>query len=227
MLETNVASKKRNRPATIQRIVKALEHILAQEGLEGVNVNAIAQTADVSKVLVYRYFGSVEGLLEYYIRMGKLVPHYDPGWLAQLRPVEPSDMARVWSSQTLELFRRMRACRGSRELLKASVREKTPLAEAVSRNLDAELTNLVNQLAFLEGGDYQAISAIMLGALSYLTIQAQLDHPVIGIDLRSQEGWQRIEAATTTIYKALNRSALELPTAKLVLKQATQQVSVW
>ena len=217
----------RNRAATTQRIVEALEQVLTEQGLEGVSISEIAQKANVSKVLIYRYFGDIEGLLEYYVQLGRIVPHYTPAWLEQIQPVQPADLAPIWSNQSLQLFRQMRSSRSSRELLKATVRENNSIAQTVSATLDNELTNLVNQLAFIEGSDHQATSAVLLGALSYLTIQAQNDRPVIGIDLRSEGGWQRIEEAIKAIYKALAQLAIDSPTSHIALKPSSVAVSTW
>ena len=217
----------RNRADTTQRIVDALEQLLAEKGLQGVGVGAVAQEANVSKVLIYRYFGSIEGLLEYYLKMGRVIPHYAPAWLEQIQPATPADLAPVWSGQALQLFRQLRASRANRELLKATVNEKEPLAETISKSLDDELTRLAQQIAFIEGGDHQAISAVMLGALSFLTIQAQNDRSMIGIDLRSEEGWSRIEEAVKGIYKALAKQASNSPQIQLTLKANQAVVSTW
>lgn len=218
---------KRNRALTMERIINALEEELAEGGLDGIGINVIAQKAGVSKVLIYRYFGSLEGLLEYYVSNGRLVPHYSSAWLEQIRPAQPRDLAPIWSGQALQLFRQFRSSRSSRELLKATVKEKDPSVDAVNRTLDAELSNLVDQLTFIRGGDYQAISAVVLGALSYLTLQAQFDRPMIGIDLRSEAGWMRIEEAVKEIYKSLNQSAIDSPTTRFAIKPASVAVSTW
>ncbi|MVM36217.1 TetR family transcriptional regulator [Spirosoma sp. HMF4905] len=217
----------RNRAATTQRIVDAFEQILQEAGTKGLTINAIAEKADVSKVLIYRYFGSLEGLLDYYIRRGQLVSHFSPAWLEQLRPIQPQDLASIWSTHTLQLFRRFRQFRADRELLKASMQEDTPLAEVANRSLDAELTKLVDQLAFIEGGDHQAISAVIYGALSYLTLQAQLDRPVIGMDLRSEAGWERIEGAIRTLYAGWSRLAIESTSVQVKSKPDSLPVSPW
>ena len=217
----------RNRVATTQRIVEALEQILTIDGLEGVHVGAIAEKAHVSKVLIYRYFGGIEGLLEYYVRLGWLVPHFTPALWEQIQPIHPQDLATVWSTQTLKLFRHFRASRAARQCLKATVKENDPKAETISKNLDSELTHLVQQLAFVKGSDHLATSAVILGALSYLTIQAQNNRPMLGIDLRSEEGWQRIEEAVKLIYSALNKSAMESSTNQIVLKPSGVVVRSW
>ncbi|HRW79035.1 MAG TPA: helix-turn-helix domain-containing protein, partial [Candidatus Sabulitectum sp.] len=53
----------RDSEKTREAIMDALERILTREGFTGVGVNALAREAGVDKVLIYRYFGSLEGLL--------------------------------------------------------------------------------------------------------------------------------------------------------------------
>ena len=218
---------KRNRTATTPRLVDALEQILAEDGLEGVTIQALAEKAAVSKVLIYRYFGNIEGLVEYYMRQVQLVPNFSPDWLVQIQPAQPQHLAPIWSTQALRLFRQYRSSRAAREIIQASVKDKDGLTDAISKSLDRELSRLVNQLAFVKGADYQAISAVLLGALSYLTIQAQLDRPVISLDLRSEAGWQQIEQAVKIIFKALNQSVIDSPTTQLKLKSDKQSAAQW
>lgn len=56
---------KRNRQQTEKRIVEAAITLLAEEGFNGFGVNAVASKAGVDKVLIYRYFSGLEGLLEF------------------------------------------------------------------------------------------------------------------------------------------------------------------
>ncbi len=53
----------RNRPATEQRLLQAVRSILEESGFAHLGINAIAERAGVDKVLIYRYFGGVPGLL--------------------------------------------------------------------------------------------------------------------------------------------------------------------
>ena len=54
----------RDRQKTESGIREAARRILHGEGFEGWGVNAIARAAGIDKVLIYRYFDSLEGLLE-------------------------------------------------------------------------------------------------------------------------------------------------------------------
>lgn len=210
--------RKRNRATTTEQIINALEEVLTEKGLNTVGINAVAERAGVSKVLIYRYFGSLEGLLDYYVRVGRLFPHYAPALLDQIRPLNQGERARLWSKQSNQLFRQFRASRAAREILRATVMKNDTLATVVSKAQDEELVKLVGQLSFLEGGDTKAISAVVLGALSYLTLLAQSNRPMIGIDLRSEAGWERIEKAVELICKALSIQAEESPDIQAVVR---------
>ena len=218
---------RRNRAKTTQRIVEALEEVIAERGLEGVGVNRVAEKASVSKVLIYRYFGGMEGLLEYYVKMGKLFPIFTPALLDQIRPLHESDVARIWYRQVIQTYRHFRTYKAAREVLKASVIENDSIAETTARAQDEEMTRLVSQLSFVKGADTEAISAIVLGAMNYLTIMAQNDRTMISIDLRSEEGWERIENAVKTIYIALNKMAIGSKEVSLEIQSAYMPAAQW
>ena len=218
---------RRNRVKTTQRIVEALEEVITERGLEGVGVNRVAEKANVSKVLIYRYFGGMEGLLEYYVKMGKLFPVFNPTVLDQIRPLHESDVARIWYRQVIQTYRYFRTFKAAREVLKASVIENDSIAETTARAQDEEMTRLVSQLSFAKGADTQAISAVILGAMTYLTIMAQNDRTMISIDLRSEEGWKRIENAVKAIYIALNKLAISSKEVELELQSVHLPMAQW
>ena len=219
----------RNRDKTTQRIVEALEVVIAEHGLEGVGVNRVAEKAGVSKVLIYRYFGGIDGLMHYYVKMGKLFPLLTPVVLDQIRPMHESDAAKIWSRQVLQTYRSFRTLKAAREVIKATIVENDTTADVTSKAVDEEMTRLVEQLSFVEGADTKAISAVILGAMSYLTIMAQNNRTMIGLDLRSEEGWQRIENAVRIIYTSLNKMAIDSPTTNIgvQLRAAAMPVSQW
>ena len=200
---------KRNRAKTTQRIIDAFEEVLAERGLQAVGVNRVAERAGVSKVLIYRYFGGLEGLITHYIQMGRLYPNYTEPMLEQLRPADETELSRLWHRQLTQLFRQFRNNKANRELLKANVIENDPVAEVASQAQDQEITRLIHQFAFVDNVDSEAISAVTVGAMSYLTLMADNNRTMAGIDLRREEGWKRIEAAVKLIYIALGQQAAQ------------------
>lgn len=54
----------KNRANTEQKLIKAVDHIVNARGFKGLGVNKVAKQAGVSKILIYRYFGTFERLLK-------------------------------------------------------------------------------------------------------------------------------------------------------------------
>ncbi len=200
---------RRNRAKTTQRIIDAFEEVLAERGLQSVGVNRVAERAGVSKVLIYRYFGGLEGLIAHYIKMGRLYPNFTEPVLEQLRPNNEEELSRLWHRQLTQLFRQFRNNKASRELLKANTIENEPIAEIASQIQDEEITRLIGQFSFVDYADSVAISAVTFGAMSYLTLMADNNRTMAGINLRSEEGWKRIEQAIRLIYIALSQQAVQ------------------
>ena len=67
MTEKKITTE-RDRSATEKRLLNTVGEIIAEDGFEKIGINAIASLSGVSKILIYRYFGSVEGLMAAYIR---------------------------------------------------------------------------------------------------------------------------------------------------------------
>ncbi len=61
-------SVERDREATEKRLIDTIGQMVAGQGFEKIGINAVAAQSGVSKILIYRYFGSVEGLMAAYIR---------------------------------------------------------------------------------------------------------------------------------------------------------------
>ncbi len=56
----------RDRGRTENRMIRAVGTLLARDGFQGMGVNALAREAGVDKVLIYRYFGSLDTLIDRY-----------------------------------------------------------------------------------------------------------------------------------------------------------------
>ena len=56
--------QKRSRPLTEQKFQNAVLQLVAEQGCSGIGVNNVAQVAGADKVLIYRYFGNIDGLLQ-------------------------------------------------------------------------------------------------------------------------------------------------------------------
>ncbi len=58
---------RKNKEHTKRRILRTVERLLVDEGFSALGINRIATDAGVAKVLIYRYFGDLEGLLNEFV----------------------------------------------------------------------------------------------------------------------------------------------------------------
>lgn len=58
---------KKDKEQTKRRILRTVERLLIDEGFSALGVNRIANEAGVAKVLIYRYFGDLDGLLNAFV----------------------------------------------------------------------------------------------------------------------------------------------------------------
>ncbi len=61
---SNNQPRQRDREGTQRCLIEATVEILREQGYASLGVNTIAERAGVSKVLIYRYFGDLSGLLD-------------------------------------------------------------------------------------------------------------------------------------------------------------------
>ena len=57
----------KDRERTEKKILDAVGSIIASDGFEGIGINAVAQQAGVSKMLIYRYFEGLNELISSYL----------------------------------------------------------------------------------------------------------------------------------------------------------------
>jgi len=91
-------ARKRSRSHTEQRFQDAVLELVAESGFAAIGVNLVAERAGADKVLIYRYFGGLDGLLE---RVGQ-----SRAWLPSAEEL-CSDLSSEPSRVLTELTRRI------------------------------------------------------------------------------------------------------------------------
>jgi AcrR family transcriptional regulator len=74
------AGMARDRRETERKLIEAAGRLMAREGFARLGVNAVAAEAGVDKVLIYRYFDGLPGLIRAYARQGDFWPGARRPW---------------------------------------------------------------------------------------------------------------------------------------------------
>ncbi|GGC03357.1 TetR/AcrR family transcriptional regulator [Dyadobacter sediminis] len=183
--------KKRDRERTKGKILKAVGEVIEQHGTEKVGVNLIARTAGVNKVLIYRYFNSVDGLMEEYVKSGEYTSTYEAEYFESIPNLHPDERSKALTSLMHTFMNDLRARKSTRDLLRWEIGTgKSMLSDArnqVAKKILEKIGDLPNY------NDTSALIAFLSAGIYFLAISADYREKMLDVDLHSDEGWKRIE----------------------------------
>lgn len=186
----------RNRDATEKRLLETVGKMVAEKGFEQIVINAIAAQSGVSKILIYRYFGSIDGLLSAYIRQYDFwlnlpadVPERDE--LPQfLKTMFQQQIDRLRTDATLRrLYRWELSCNNE---MVAKIREQREKARL-------ELIRKFCQASGMQQPEAETISAIFAASITYLAMLSDFCPVYNGIAIDEETGWERIKSGIDTL----------------------------
>ena len=204
---TAPAVRSRDRAETERRILLAVGATLAQSGFRALGVNAVAARAGVDKVLVYRYFGGLPELLAAYAERGDFWYGVDDLVGAHLPPPTP-DTAAAW----LELVLRrhvawLKEKPVTLEIMAWEMVERNELTIALAEVREARgmeaMERIARRFALPATLDLAALVALFAAATNYLLVRSRGIRYFQGLDLRRDEGWERLFAMIGQVGAAL------------------------
>ena len=183
--------KKRDRERTKGKILKAVGEVIEQFGTEKVGVNLIARTAGVNKVLIYRYFDSVDGLMEQYVKSGEYASTAGDEYIDNIEPIAPADRGQAMTDLMLTFLRDLRDRKATRDLLRWEIGTGKSMLSDTRNDVANRLLMKIGDLPNF--ADTRALMAFLTAGIYYMTIAADFRGKMMEIDLNSDEGWSRIE----------------------------------
>lgn len=192
----------RGRFQTEQRLIEAVGKLISEEGFHQVGINRIASRAGVNKILIYRYFGGLDGLLEAYFKAHPPVIATAPIDIERLKVAPLDEFFDICCAYIVAEFRLLRQNVQVQELLKADLFRSGHLHNPVADLKEAQFRTLIDTLAEVINTRYgRPFSAIIISAMTLLTLQSQLHKIIFGLDLGTDEGWEQIEIALQHIFR--------------------------
>lgn len=179
----------RDREATEKRLLDAVGQMIAEQGFEQIGINAVSARSGVSKILIYRYFGSLEGLIAAYIRKHDfwLNASFDFSDSAQLLPCVKA------------LFReqigRLRTDPVLRKLYRWELSCNNDMIAALRRQREEVGMNLIGQVCASTGRSQQEVavwSALITASVTYLAMLGDYCPVFNGMDIDKDSGWEQI-----------------------------------
>jgi AcrR family transcriptional regulator len=207
---------KRDREQTEQLLIDAVGAIVREAGIDAVGINAVAREAGVDKVLIYRYFGDINGLLaawiarqDYFSRLQELI-------------VDGADVRgrdAVLEVARSVLIGQLHAAVGNRELLEVfrwELGTRNEVTEEIARRREAQgsaITKVFERAVDDASVDVRAIVTLLSAGINYLALRAQTVDVYNGIPLTGKRGWKRIEKSIASVLGMVGEKAFRAESA--------------
>ncbi|TVR31406.1 MAG: TetR/AcrR family transcriptional regulator [Spirochaetaceae bacterium] len=209
----DAAHRRRDRAATEQRLVQATIDLIRDCGFDAAGVNAVAERAGVSKVLIYRYFGDYPGLLR---AVANELKGFDPDLASGLMERLGADASpgSVLRNTVMALREMVTGDELMKGLLVWELSAQNELTAALCESreqIGLEQTRRFQQFLSEKRPDdpidAHALLALVTAGVYYLTLRSDTAPVFNGIDIQSDVGWQRIADAVGDLMDRSPRSA--------------------
>ena len=186
----------KDREITEQKILDAVGSMIMADVFESLGINAVAQKAGVSKMLIYRYFGGMDQLIAKYILQHdywvntELPLHDISGVGACLKQMFHEQIATLRSDMVLKRLHRWELTADNEVVNLLRDRRETN---------GCELVRVVSRLTKSPVAEVAAMATLLSAAISYLTLIEEQNKVYNGIDLCSDDGWQQLSAGIDQI----------------------------
>ena len=180
----------KNRPTTEMNLIKAVDELIEENGFEGLGINAVAAKAGVSKMLIYRYFNSLDGLIAAYIQQHDYWINFDEQLPDEehigefIKEIFKRQIAMLRQSYTLRRLYRWELT--SNNTFIKELREKRE-AKGVW------LVDAVSKLSKHPQKETAAMASILTAAISYLSLLEENCPVFNGINIQTEDGWKELE----------------------------------
>ncbi len=191
-------SNEKNREQKEIDILEAVGRIFLRDGYQSLGINSIANEAGCSKVLIYRYFGGMDGILEAFSKKLSLVEVPDFS--------EKKSIEQYGTDIFKDQISRLRNSPLLREIMKWELVESNPLTDSLASERESSGVAIVENLKSKSSEDVAAWSAIISAGLNFLAIRSDTASEFCGINIESDEGWNRIENAVGSLLNKIEEN---------------------
>ena len=170
-------------------MLEAVSKIIEEEGFTQIGINRIAKKAQCDKVLIYRYFGSVEGLMAAYIRQHDFWLNFPLEYPSRkelpafVKGMFQGQIEQLRNNPTLKrLYRWELSCNNDMIVKLREQREKVGI----------DLIKKVSELTGHPQKEIAVMASLLTASITYLVMLEDFCPVYNGIPLNENSGWEQI-----------------------------------
>jgi len=188
-------NRRQSRLLSEQKIIEAVGQVIAEKGMRGLGINEISRCAGLDKVLIYRYFGGLPGLLRRFGESAQFWPTFREIFHTVPQKITQKNARSAAKKIFLNFYNGFRKRPLTLDILAYECVGRNELTESLEEVREIRGKQVFDELAKrgLNLNENNALCAsILSAAIQYLAIRAR-DIKIFGpIRLDSTQGWNAI-----------------------------------
>ena len=179
---------------TEKNLLDAVSYIIENDGFTKIGVNRIANKAGCDKVLIYRYFGGLDGLLVEWAKRHDYYSFAYSEFIETIKDAEDRDVKQIVKDVLIRQLHYLKDNVLMQELMiwelsgHSSFKGILEERERSGYKLQEELNRYLKI-----GNDNDISIAIIISAINYIVLFTRQYHKINGIDFSKPEAWERLE----------------------------------
>ncbi|MDU1892931.1 MAG: TetR/AcrR family transcriptional regulator [Dysgonomonas sp.] len=178
-----------------KRLIKAVSKIVEEEGFLKVGINRISRIAGCDKVLIYRYFGGLNGLINAWAKENDFYVMAYETFIEEVNIFDKGDIRNLVKKVLLAQLHFLRENRMMQELLiwELTGRSKFKALQDIREENGYRLQQILSNIVGSENKDINLYITVLVTAIDFVVICTR-QYPVFnGVDFNREESWDRFE----------------------------------
>ncbi|GEM62726.1 transcriptional regulator [Sphingobacterium faecium NBRC 15299] len=205
MARKTYQGEKNDKSRTMNKLIQSVGIVLEKKGYTGLTIANIASTAGVDRKLISVYFGSVENLIETYIKGKDYWVEATAAAEQTLANSKDESTRHFLENLLLEQIHYFALNEEMQKVVLWQISEKSDIMSHVTQSRE-KMSSLFFPYSDKElagkNVDLRAVSSLLVAGIYYLVLHTKMtDSTFCEIDLTTEEGMNRIKEAVKFILK--------------------------
>lgn len=185
----------KNKDSTKLRLINAVSRIIEGDGFSKLGINRIARIAECDKVLIYRYFGDINGLLSEWAKENDYYISIYDSLQKNIAAIDKSQVQAITKQVLLTQIRFLRENRMMQELLvwELSGHKKFKVLQDMRERDGHKLQQVLNDLIGHENGEVNQYVTVLIAAINFIVLYTRQYPMFNGVDFSKEQSWEQFE----------------------------------
>ena len=199
MVKKRYQGETNDKERSMQRLLEAVGCVIKEKGYTGLGPTNIAKAAGLSKRLIYFYFGSVDNLIEKYVRSKDYFAGASNGADQLLEQNKESGTCKLLESILISQLEHFNNNEEMQKIILWQISERSQIMFEVAETREkvgTEFFELADKELDRKKADLRAVAGLLVGGIYYMVLHAKSNDSLFcEIDVNSQDGINRIKNA--------------------------------